>query len=220
VDAPAHCVGEESSLITGDREKAVSENNRHVLNLGEVNYIDSGDGQLVALRIPAERWRHNQVNEPDQARGRSAAITKLLRFSTYTTPRRKPSNPSGRPPKSRPRSGAHESRLVIRRAWSGRSGLFSNASPHHFYFVFAVSASGFVFRGGRWRLTGVWSDIAASLRPRGEEVFKYLLQASVVGLGFGMNLHRFRCRPGAAALSIPAGDQLRAGCRHGAGRSA
>jgi anti-sigma B factor antagonist len=34
--------GEESSLLRETVKKAISENNRIVLNLGEVNYIDSG----------------------------------------------------------------------------------------------------------------------------------------------------------------------------------
>ena len=47
--------GEESSLLRDTVKKAVSENNRIVLNLGEVNYIDSGGlGTLVALRTSAQ----------------------------------------------------------------------------------------------------------------------------------------------------------------------
>jgi anti-sigma B factor antagonist len=47
--------GEESSLLRETVKKAVSENNRIVLNLGEVNYIDSGGlGTLVALRTTAQ----------------------------------------------------------------------------------------------------------------------------------------------------------------------
>ncbi len=47
--------GEESSLMRETVKKAVSENNRIVLNLGEVNYIDSGGlGTLVALRTTAQ----------------------------------------------------------------------------------------------------------------------------------------------------------------------
>lgn len=46
--------GEESSLLRDTVKKAVSENNRIVLNLGEVNYIDSGGlGTLVALHTTA-----------------------------------------------------------------------------------------------------------------------------------------------------------------------
>ena len=42
--------GEESSLLRSTVKNAVSENNRIVLNLGEVNYIDStGLGTLVGL---------------------------------------------------------------------------------------------------------------------------------------------------------------------------
>jgi len=46
--------GEESALLRETIKKSVSENNRIVLNLGEVNYIDSGGlGTLVALRTTA-----------------------------------------------------------------------------------------------------------------------------------------------------------------------
>ena len=46
--------GEESSLLRDTVKKAISENNRIVLNLGEVNYIDSGGlGTLVALHTTA-----------------------------------------------------------------------------------------------------------------------------------------------------------------------
>jgi anti-sigma B factor antagonist len=47
--------GEESALLRDTIKKAVTENNRIVLNLGEVNYIDSGGlGTLVALRTTAQ----------------------------------------------------------------------------------------------------------------------------------------------------------------------
>jgi anti-sigma B factor antagonist len=47
--------GEESSLLRDIVKKAGAENNRIVLNLGEVNYVDSGGlGTLVALRITAQ----------------------------------------------------------------------------------------------------------------------------------------------------------------------
>jgi anti-sigma B factor antagonist len=47
--------GEESSLLRDTVKKAISENNRIVLNLGEINYIDSGGlGTLVALRTTAQ----------------------------------------------------------------------------------------------------------------------------------------------------------------------
>src|SRR6202050_922976 len=47
--------GEESSLLRETVKQAVTENNRIVLNLGEVTYIDSGGlGTLVALRITAQ----------------------------------------------------------------------------------------------------------------------------------------------------------------------
>lgn len=47
--------GEESSLLREKIKKAILENNRIVLNLGEVSYIDSGGlGTLVALRTTAQ----------------------------------------------------------------------------------------------------------------------------------------------------------------------
>jgi anti-sigma B factor antagonist len=47
--------GEESALLRETVKKAVAENNRIVLNLGEVNYIDSGGlGTLVALHTTAQ----------------------------------------------------------------------------------------------------------------------------------------------------------------------
>ena len=47
--------GEESSLLREEVKKAIQENNKRiVLNLGEVNYIDSGGlGTLVALHTTA-----------------------------------------------------------------------------------------------------------------------------------------------------------------------
>jgi anti-sigma B factor antagonist len=46
--------GEESSLLRENLKKAVLENNRIVLNLADVSYIDSGGlGTLVALRTSA-----------------------------------------------------------------------------------------------------------------------------------------------------------------------
>jgi anti-sigma B factor antagonist len=47
--------GEESSLLRDEVKKAVSENKYIVVNLGEVNYIDSGGlGTLVALGTTAQ----------------------------------------------------------------------------------------------------------------------------------------------------------------------
>jgi anti-sigma B factor antagonist len=47
--------GEESSLLRETVKKAIPENKRIVLNLGEVNYIDSGGlGTLVALHTTAQ----------------------------------------------------------------------------------------------------------------------------------------------------------------------
>jgi len=47
--------GEESSLLLETVKKSVSENNHIVLNLGDVDYIDSGGlGTLVELRTSAQ----------------------------------------------------------------------------------------------------------------------------------------------------------------------
>lgn len=47
--------GDESSLLRETVKKTISENNRIVLNLGNVSYIDSGGlGTLVALRTTAQ----------------------------------------------------------------------------------------------------------------------------------------------------------------------
>jgi anti-sigma B factor antagonist len=47
--------GEESSLLRDEVKKAIQDNKRIVLNLGEVNYIDSGGlGTLVALQTTAQ----------------------------------------------------------------------------------------------------------------------------------------------------------------------
>jgi anti-sigma B factor antagonist len=47
--------GEESSLLRESIKKAIAENNRIVLNLGDVSYIDSGGlGTLVSLRTSAQ----------------------------------------------------------------------------------------------------------------------------------------------------------------------
>jgi anti-sigma B factor antagonist len=47
--------GEESTLLREKVKKALSENNRILLNLGDISYIDSGGlGTLVALRTSAQ----------------------------------------------------------------------------------------------------------------------------------------------------------------------
>ena len=68
--------GEESSLLRDEVKKAIADGNKRiVLNLGEVNYIDSGGlGTLVALHTTAHNaGGHDQTGEPDQAGGRPAA---------------------------------------------------------------------------------------------------------------------------------------------------
>lgn len=47
--------GEESALLRDTLKAALADNNRIVLNLGEISYIDSGGlGTLVALRTSAQ----------------------------------------------------------------------------------------------------------------------------------------------------------------------
>ncbi len=68
--------GEESSLLREEVKKAIADGSKRiVLNLGEVNYIDSGGlGTLVALHTTAHNAGANdQAGEPDQARWRFAA---------------------------------------------------------------------------------------------------------------------------------------------------
>lgn len=67
--------GEESSLLRDKIKKAIVENNRIVLNLGEVSYIDSGGlGPLVGLRATAiNAGGADQAGKLDQARRRLAA---------------------------------------------------------------------------------------------------------------------------------------------------
>ena len=66
--------GEESSLVREQVKQAIPDNKRIVLNLGEVNYIDSGGlGTLVALHTTAQCRIHHQAGEPYETRWGFAA---------------------------------------------------------------------------------------------------------------------------------------------------
>jgi anti-sigma B factor antagonist len=80
--------GEESSLIRETVKKAVAENNRIVLNLGEVNYIDSGGlGTLVALRTTAQNAGGTiKLTNLTKRVGDLLQVTKLLTvFDVYNS---------------------------------------------------------------------------------------------------------------------------------------
>jgi anti-sigma B factor antagonist len=78
--------GEESSLLRDKIKKAIAENNRIVLNLKEVSYIDSGGlGTLVALRTTAQNagGTIKLANLTDRVSG-LLQVTKLLTvFEVY-----------------------------------------------------------------------------------------------------------------------------------------
>ena len=80
--------GEESSLMRETVKKAIAENNRIVLNLGEISYIDSGGlGTLVALHTTA----HNaggtiKLTNLTKRVGDLLQVTKLLTvFDVYNS---------------------------------------------------------------------------------------------------------------------------------------
>ena len=80
--------GEESSLLRDTVKKALSENNRIVLNLGEVNYIDSGGlGTLVELRTSAQNAGGTiKLTSLTKRVGDLLQVTKLLTvFDVYTS---------------------------------------------------------------------------------------------------------------------------------------
>jgi len=80
--------GEESSLLRDTVKAAVSENNRIVLNLGEVNYIDSGGlGTLVALRTTAQNAGGTiKLTNLTKRVGDLLQVTKLLTvFDVYNS---------------------------------------------------------------------------------------------------------------------------------------
>jgi anti-sigma B factor antagonist len=80
--------GEESSLLREMLKKAVSENNRIVMNLGEVSYIDSGGlGTLVALRTTAQNSGGTiKLTNLTKRVGDLLQVTKLLTvFDVYNS---------------------------------------------------------------------------------------------------------------------------------------
>ncbi len=80
--------GEESSLLRETVKQAVTENNRIVLNLGEVSYIDSGGlGTLVALRITAQNAGGTiKLTNLTKRVGDVLQVTKLLTvFDVYNS---------------------------------------------------------------------------------------------------------------------------------------
>lgn len=73
--------GEESSLLRDDVKKAIADGNKRiVLNLGEVNYIDSGGlGTLVALHTTAHNAGANiKLANLTKRVGDLLQVTKLL----------------------------------------------------------------------------------------------------------------------------------------------
>jgi anti-sigma B factor antagonist len=80
--------GEESSLMRDTVKKAISENNRIVLNLGEINYIDSGGlGTLVGLRTSAQNAGGTiKLTNLTKRVGDLLQVTKLLTvFDVYNS---------------------------------------------------------------------------------------------------------------------------------------
>lgn len=80
--------GEESSLLRETVKKAVSENNKIVLNLGDVSYIDSGGlGTLVALRTTAQNAGGTiKLTNLTKRVGDLLQVTKLLTvFDVYNS---------------------------------------------------------------------------------------------------------------------------------------
>ncbi len=78
--------GEESALLRETVKKALTSNNRIVLNLGETNYIDSGGlGTLVALRTSAQNAGGTiKLINLTQRVGDLLQVTKLLTvFDVY-----------------------------------------------------------------------------------------------------------------------------------------
>ena len=80
--------GEESSLLREEVQKAVPENKRILLNLGEVNYIDSGGlGTLVALDTTARNAGSTiKLAKLTKRVGDLLQVTKLLTvFDVYNS---------------------------------------------------------------------------------------------------------------------------------------
>jgi anti-sigma B factor antagonist len=80
--------GDESLLIRETVKKAISENNRIVLNLGEISYIDSGGlGTLVGLRTSAQNAGGTiKLTNLTRRVGDLLQVTKLLTvFDVYNS---------------------------------------------------------------------------------------------------------------------------------------
>jgi anti-sigma B factor antagonist len=80
--------GEESSLLRETVKQAIAGNNRVVLNLGEVSYIDSGGlGTLVALRTTAQNAGGTiKLTNLTKRVGDLLQVTKLLTvFDVYNS---------------------------------------------------------------------------------------------------------------------------------------
>ena len=80
--------GEESSLLRDTVKKAISQNNRIVLNLADVSYIDSGGlGTLVALRTTAQNAGGTiKLSDLTKRVGDLLQVTKLLTvFEVYNS---------------------------------------------------------------------------------------------------------------------------------------
>jgi anti-sigma B factor antagonist len=80
--------GDESSLIRETIKKAISENSRIVLNLGEISYIDSGGlGTLVGLRTSAQNAGGTiKLTNLTKRVGDLLQVTKLLTvFDVYNS---------------------------------------------------------------------------------------------------------------------------------------
>jgi anti-sigma B factor antagonist len=80
--------GDESLLIRETVKKAISENNRIVLNLGEISYIDSGGlGTLVGLRTSAQNAGGTiKLTNLTKRVGDLLQVTKLLTvFDVYNS---------------------------------------------------------------------------------------------------------------------------------------
>lgn len=80
--------GDESMAIRETVKKAISENNRIVLNLGEISYIDSGGlGTLVGLRTSAQNAGGTiKLTNLTKRVGDLLQVTKLLTvFDVYNS---------------------------------------------------------------------------------------------------------------------------------------
>ena len=89
-----------------------------------------------------------------------------------------------------------------------------------FILCLLVSASGFVSPPVALALGLVFGlTLPHPYGRRGEDILQISLQASVVGLGFGMNLHQVVAGRAQRLRLHHAGHQFRAACGHGPGRA-